>query len=111
MGLEPRLPFLDAAVFRFAWRLPIGLKLGALKGSRLGAGSGATASHTYASAGSYTVTLKVTDDDGATNSSSQSVTVATSGGGGGGVGSAGSPGAGVLFGHASCISNGDTVAP
>jgi asparagine synthase (glutamine-hydrolysing) len=35
VGLEPRLPFLDAAVFRFAWRLPIGLKLGALKGKLL----------------------------------------------------------------------------
>lgn len=35
VGLEPRLPFLDAAVFRFAWRLPIGLKLSALQGKWL----------------------------------------------------------------------------
>lgn len=35
VGLEPRLPFLAPAVFRFAWRLPIGLKLGALQGKWL----------------------------------------------------------------------------
>ncbi|WP_420126747.1 asparagine synthase (glutamine-hydrolyzing) [Longimicrobium sp.] len=35
VGLEPRLPFLDPAVFRFAWRLPLGLKLGALQGKWL----------------------------------------------------------------------------
>ncbi|HEU4885283.1 MAG TPA: asparagine synthase (glutamine-hydrolyzing) [Longimicrobium sp.] len=35
VGLEPRLPFLDAAVFRFAWRLPLGLKLSALQGKWL----------------------------------------------------------------------------
>lgn len=35
VGLEPRLPFLDAAVFRFAWRLPLGFKLGALQGKWL----------------------------------------------------------------------------
>lgn len=45
-------------------------------------GSGATPSHTYAAAGTYTVGLTVTDNGGATASTSQSVTV-TSGGGGG----------------------------
>jgi len=43
-----------------------------------GDGTSATAqnpSHSYAAAGSYTVTLKVTDDQGATGSTSQTVTV------------------------------------
>ncbi|MBM7798512.1 PKD repeat protein [Microlunatus panaciterrae] len=37
--------------------------------------SGATANHTYAADGTYTVTLKVTDNGGAVNSTSRSVTV------------------------------------
>ncbi len=39
-------------------------------------------SHTYASAGTYSVTETVTDNGGATNSKTQSVTVTSSGGGG-----------------------------
>lgn len=39
-------------------------------------------SHTYASAGTYTVSLTVTDNGGATNTKTQSVTVSSGGGGG-----------------------------
>ncbi len=39
--------------------------------------TGVTASHTYADAGTYTVSLLVTDDDGATDTTTQSVTVQT----------------------------------
>ena len=38
-------------------------------------GTGATPSHTYAAAGTYQVTLTVTDDDGATGTTTQPVTV------------------------------------
>jgi subtilisin family serine protease/PKD repeat protein len=38
-------------------------------------GTGSTASHTYAAAGTYTVQLTVTDNDGASNTTSSSVTV------------------------------------
>ncbi|MCU1438798.1 MAG: hypothetical protein JWP66_1885 [Naasia sp.] len=48
-------------------------------------GSGVTASHTYATAGTYTVTMTVTDDDGATASATRTVTMTAPPAQGGGV--------------------------
>ncbi|WP_229669865.1 PKD domain-containing protein [Microlunatus endophyticus] len=55
----------DGSVASYAWSW----------GDSTSDGSGKTASHTYASAGTYTVKLTVTDDGGATDSVSHSVTV------------------------------------
>ncbi len=54
----------DGTVAGYAWNFGDG-----------SAGSGATASHTYAVAGTYQVTLTVTDDDGATGTVTKAVTV------------------------------------
>jgi PKD domain/RTX calcium-binding nonapeptide repeat (4 copies)/NHL repeat len=47
-------------------------------------GTGATVSHTYSAAGTFTATLTVTDNDGATGQLSQTITVTGAAGGGGG---------------------------
>ncbi len=62
----------DGSIVSYAWAFGDGQ-----------AGSGQTASHIYAAAGSYTATLTVTDDKGATGTAQPSVTIASSGGGSG----------------------------
>jgi PKD repeat protein len=54
----------DGRIVSFAWSFGDGTTA-----------SGATATHAYASGGTYVVTLVVTDDDGATGSASQSLVV------------------------------------
>ncbi len=59
----------DGTIASYAWTFGDG-----------GTAATATANHAYAAAGTYTVTLKVTDNQGATNSLSKSVTVAANAG-------------------------------
>jgi PKD repeat protein len=59
----------DGSIASWAWTFGDG-----------GTGSGRTASHTYATAGTYPVTLTVTDDDGLTDSVTRQVTVSAPGG-------------------------------
>jgi PKD repeat protein len=56
----------DVGVVSYAWSFGDGL-----------IGTGATSSHSYAAAGSYQVTLKVTDGGGLTNSLTKTVTLTT----------------------------------
>ena len=56
----------DGTIVQYAWTFGDG-----------STGSGATASHTYGTTGTYTVTLTVIDDDGASDSVSLGVTVGT----------------------------------
>jgi PKD repeat protein len=56
----------DGTIASYAWTFGDG-----------GTATGATASHTYATAGTYDVTLTVTDDDGATKSVTTQVVVTT----------------------------------
>ncbi|MCL2091935.1 MAG: PKD domain-containing protein [Micrococcales bacterium] len=55
----------DSAVASYSWSF----------GDQTAAVTGATASHTYASAGAYQVTLTVTDDEGAVGTTTRQVTV------------------------------------
>ena len=55
----------DGTIASYAWTFGDG-----------GTATGATANHTYAAAGTYPVTLTVTDNGGLTGSSTQSLTVA-----------------------------------
>jgi PKD repeat protein len=57
-------PDLGGSIVSYAWDFGDG-----------NSGSGVTASHTYASAGTYSVVLTVTDNDGATDTDTQPVTV------------------------------------
>ncbi|MDD5219951.1 MAG: PKD domain-containing protein, partial [Candidatus Bipolaricaulis sp.] len=56
----------DGSIVAYTWNFGDGVT-----------GSGVTASHAYAVAGSYTVSLTVRDDDSATNSTTRTVTVQT----------------------------------
>jgi PKD repeat protein len=57
----------DGSIVNYAWNFGDGTT-----------GSGATASHTYETAGTFSVTLTVTDNEGATDTKSQNVTVSES---------------------------------